>query len=142
MERFSVIIPVYNRPDEVAELLESLTKQDFKDYEIIIVEDGSAVPCEEVVNGYKDRLPVRYFTKPNSGPGQSRNYGAERAQGEYLLIWDSDILVPEGYFEAIETFLKTNPVDAFGGPDRAHESFTDVQKAAGKQGIYHHRKAD
>ena len=129
MERFSVIIPVYNRPDEVAELLESLRRQTFKDYEIIVVEDGSAVPCEAVVNGYKDRLPIRYYAKPNSGPGQSRNYGAERAKGEYLLIWDSDILVPEGYFEAIETFLKTNPVDAFGGPDRAHESFTDVQKA-------------
>lgn len=129
MERFSVIIPVYNRPEEVAELLESLRRQTFKDYEIIIVEDGSSVPCEAVVNGYKDRLPIRYYAKPNSGPGQSRNYGAERAKGEYLLIWDSDILVPEGYFEAIETFLKTNPVDAFGGPDRAHESFTDVQKA-------------
>ena len=109
--------------------MESLRRQTFKDYEIIVVEDGSAVPCEAVVNGYKDRLPIRYYAKPNSGPGQSRNYGAERAKGEYLLIWDSDILVPEGYFEAIETFLKTNPVDAFGGPDRAHESFTDVQKA-------------
>lgn len=128
MERFSVIIPVYNRPEEVAELLESLRRQTFKDYEIIIVEDGSSVPCEGVVKGLMDER-VHYYMKPNSGPGQSRNYGAERAKGEYLLIWDSDILVPEGYFEAIETFLKTNPVDAFGGPDRAHESFTDVQKA-------------
>ena len=129
MERFSIIIPVYNRPDEVAELLESLTQQSYRNYEIIIVEDGSSVPCEAVVKAYADRLPVTYYTKPNSGPGQTRNYGAERAKGEYLLIWDSDILIPEGYFEAIESFLKANPVDAFGGPDRAHASFTDVQKA-------------
>lgn len=129
MERFSIIIPVYNRPDEVAELLESLTQQSYRNYEIIIVEDGSSVPCEAVVKAYADRLPVTYYTKLNSGPGQTRNYGAERAKGEYLLIWDSDILIPQGYFEAIETFLQTNPVDAFGGPDRAHESFTDVQKA-------------
>lgn len=113
----------------MAELLTSLTRQAYRDYELIFVEDGSSVPCEAVVKSYADKLQVRYFAKPNSGPGQSRNYGAERAKGEYLLIWDSDILVPEGYFEAIETFLKDRPVDAFGGPDRAHDSFTDVQKA-------------
>lgn len=129
MERFSVIVPVFNRPDEVAELLESLTRQSFRDYELILVEDGSSVPCEQVVKAYADRLPVHYYTKPNSGPGQSRNFGAARAKGEYLLIWDSDILIPEGYFEAIEAFLKAQPVDAFGGPDRAHESFSDVQKS-------------
>ena len=129
MERFSVIVPVFNRPDEVAELLESLTRQAFRDYDLILVEDGSSVPCEQVVKAYADRLPVHYYTKPNSGPGQSRNFGAARAKGEYLLIWDSDILIPEGYFEAIEAFLQAQPVDAFGGPDRAHESFTDVQKA-------------
>ena len=129
MERFSIIVPVYNRPDEVSELLASLAAQTFADYELIIVEDGSSLPCEQVVEAYKDRLPVRYFTKPNSGPGQTRNYGAERAKGEYLLFWDSDILVPDGYFEALNAFLQANPVDAFGGPDKAHESFTDVQKA-------------
>jgi GT2 family glycosyltransferase len=129
MERFSIIVPVFNRPDEVAELLESLTQVPFHDYELILVEDGSSVPCEAVVKAYAEKLPVQYYAKPNSGPGQSRNYGAERAKGKYLLIWDSDILVPQGYFEAIEAFLQTNPVDAFGGPDRAHESFTDVQKA-------------
>ena len=129
MERFSIIVPVFNRPDEVAELLESLMQVPFHDYELIIVEDGSSVPCEAVVKAYDEKLPVQYYAKPNSGPGQSRNYGAERAKGEYLLIWDSDILIPQGYFEAIEAFLKANPVDAFGGPDRAHESFTDVQKA-------------
>ena len=129
MPKFSIIIPVYNRPDEVAELLESLTHLSCPDIEILVIEDGSSVPCDEVVKRFEGKLPVRYFSKPNSGPGQTRNYGAERAKGEYLLIWDSDILIPQGYFEAIETFLQTNPVDAFGGPDRAHESFTDVQKA-------------
>ena len=129
MERFSIIIPVYNRPEEVKELLESLTQQQYTNYELIIVEDGSAVPCDQVVKAYKKQLPIRYFTKPNSGPGQTRNYGAAQAKGEYLLIWDSDILIPEGYFDAIERFLKAHPVDAFGGPDRAHASFTDVQKA-------------
>ena len=108
MIKFSIIIPVYNRSDEVAELLASLTQQTYRDYEIIIVEDGSSVPCETVVKQYAYRLPVNYYMKPNSGPGQSRNYGAERAKGEYLLIWDSDILIPQGYFEAIETFLQTN----------------------------------
>ena len=129
MNKFSIIVPVFNRPDEVAELLESLTHIIYRDYELIIVEDGSTTPCETVVKAYQDRLPVTYYVKPNSGPGQSRNYGAERAKGEYLLIWDSDILIPEGYFEAVNAFLDKQPVDAFGGPDRAHESFTNVQKA-------------
>lgn len=127
--RYSVIIPVYNRPDEVDELLQSLTAQQLKDFEVIIVEDGSSVPCREVVERYTDRLDVKYFFKPNSGPGQSRNYGAERSQGEYLIILDSDVILPEGYFEAVEEELRTSPADAFGGPDRAHQSFTDIQKA-------------
>ena len=129
MPKYSIIIPVYNRPDEVAELLESLTHLSCPDIEILVIEDGSSVPCEDVVKHFEGKLPVRYFSKPNSGPGQTRNYGAQRANGEYLLIWDSDILVPEGYFEALTSFLALHPVDAFGGPDRAHESFSDVQKA-------------
>ena len=92
MLKFSIIIPVYNRPDEVAELLESLTHLSCPDIEILVIEDGSSVPCDEVVKRFEGKLPVRYFSKPNSGPGQTRNYGAERAKGEYLLIWDSDIL--------------------------------------------------
>ena len=129
MPKYSVIVPVYNRPDEVAELLESLASLSYGDYELIFVEDGSSLPCEAEVAAYKDRLPVSYYTKTNSGPGQSRNYGAARANGDYLIIWDSDILVPDGYFEAIDKYLQANPVDAFGGPDKAHPSFTPVQKA-------------
>ena len=95
--KFSFIIPVYNRPDEVDELLDSLTRQKLTDFEVIVVEDGSAVPCQDVCNKYADRLDLHYFAKPNSGPGQSRNYGVERAKGEYVLILDSDVVLPENY---------------------------------------------
>ena len=127
--RYSIIVPVYNRPDEVEELLESLTRQTFRDFETIIVEDGSEVTCRSVCDKYKDRLPLSYYEKANSGPGQSRNYGAERAQGEYLIILDSDVVLPDQYLEAVETELSAQPCDAFGGADAAHPSFTPVQKA-------------
>lgn len=127
--RYSVIIPVYNRPDEVDELLQSLARQQFTDFEVIIVEDGSSVPCRKVADAYSNRLDIHYFSKPNSGPGQTRNYAAERSRGEYLIILDSDCILPEGYFVAVEKELQRSPADAFGGPDRAHESFTDIQKA-------------
>lgn len=127
--KYSIIVPVFNRPDEVDELLSSLLNQTFTDFEVLIVEDGSQKPCDEVCNKYADRLDLHYFMKPNSGPGQSRNYGTERAKGEYLLILDSDVVLPKGYLNAIEEELKREPADAFGGPDAAHESFTDTQKA-------------
>ena len=127
--KYSLIIPVYNRPDEVDELLESLTKQTFTDFEVIVVEDGSARPCRDVVEKYAGRMAVRYFMKPNSGPGQTRNYGAERAEGEFLIVLDSDCILPPGYLQAVEDELQREPADAFGGPDHAHESFTNVQKA-------------
>lgn len=127
--RYSIIIPVYNRPDEVDELLNSLTQQTVHDFEVIVVEDGSSVTCEHVVKQYEQQLNIRYFNKPNSGPGQTRNYGAERSSGEYLLILDSDCILPPGYLAAIEEELKRQPADAFGGPDRAHDSFTSTQKA-------------
>lgn len=127
--RYSIIIPVYNRPDEVDELLNSLTQQTVHDFEVIVVEDGSSVTCEHVVKRYEQQLNIRYFNKPNSGPGQTRNYGGERSSGEYLLILDSDCILPPGYLAAIEEELKRQPADAFGGPDRAHDSFTSTQKA-------------
>ena len=127
--KYSIIVPVFNRPDEVDELLSSLLNQTFTDFEVLIVEDGSQKPCDEICNKYADRLDLHYFMKPNSGPGQSRNYGAERAKGEYLLILDSDVVLPKGYLNAIEEELKREPADAFGGPDAAHDSFTDTQKA-------------
>ena len=127
--KYSLIIPVFNRPNEVDELLESLTVQTYRNFEVIIVEDGSSVTSLEVCNKYADKLNLKYFSKPNSGPGQSRNYGAEHAQGEYLIVLDSDVVLPEGYMQAIDDELTRQPADAFGGPDRAHASFTDTQKA-------------
>lgn len=127
--KYSLIIPVFNRPDEVSELLESLTFQTYNDFEVLIVEDGSTYTCKEVCDKYTDKLNLRYLIKENSGPGQSRNYGAERAQGEYLIILDSDVVVPEGYLDAVNKELGREKADAFGGPDRAHPSFTDTQKA-------------
>ena len=127
--KYAIIVPVYNRPDEVAELLESLTLQTFKDFEVIIVEDGSQNPCETVCKQYEKLLDIKYFIKENSGPGQSRNYGAAHSTGEYLLILDSDVVLPAGYLAVIEKELRREPVDAFGGPDCAHDSFTDTQKA-------------
>lgn len=127
--KYSVIVPVFNRPDEVDELLSSLCTQTLKDFEVIIVEDGSNVPCAEVVRRYDGRLDVHYYAKPNSGPSQSRNYGVERAKGEYVIILDSDVVLPEGYLQAVDDELLRQPCDAFGGPDRAHSSFTPTQKA-------------
>ena len=127
--KYSFIIPVYNRPEEVDELLDSLTHQTFRDFEVLVIEDGSAIPCKDIVEKYDDLLSIKYFVKPNSGPGQTRNYGAERAEGEYLLILDSDCIVPPTYLEAVEAELNRESADAFGGPDRAHSSFSDIQKA-------------
>ena len=111
------------------ELLESLTTQTVKDFEVIIVEDGSQKPCKDVCGKYVGRLDIKYHLKENGGPGPARNYGVEKAQGDYVLILDSDCVIPSGYLAAIEAELNGNPCDAFGGPDAAHESFTDIQKA-------------
>ena len=101
--RYSFIIPVYNRPEEVDELLNSLTRQTNKNFEVLVVEDGSSVPCKEVVDNYADRLDICYYFKSNSGPGQTRNYGAERGHGEYLIILDSDCILLKGYLAAVES---------------------------------------
>ena len=127
--KYSIIVPVYNRPDEVDELLQSLTTQTFRDAEVIIVEDGSSQPCEDVVRRYAGKLQLRYYTKENSGPGQTRNFGAEHSQGEFLIFLDSDCVLPPDYLKEVDAELKRKECDAWGGPDRAHESFTPVQKA-------------
>lgn len=127
---FSFIIPVYNRPDEVEELLQSLVLQEYnRQFEIVIVEDGSSISCEEVVDSYRDRLHISYFFKENSGPGDSRNFGMRNAKGDYFLILDSDCILPPNYLSEAEKALKQNYVDCFGGPDKALDSFTDIQKA-------------
>ena len=127
--KYSFIIPVYNRPDEVDELLESLCTQTLRNFEVVIVEDGSSIPCKEVVDRYASQLDIHYYAKPNSGPGQTRNYGVERATGDYVLILDSDVVLPQDYLKAVDDELQRQPSDAFGGPDRAHPSFTPTQKA-------------
>ena len=127
--KYSIIVPVYNRPDEVDELLQSLSAQQFKDFEVIIVEDGSQKACKDVCNKYADILDLHYYYKENSGPGQSRNYGAERASGQWLIVLDSDVVLPADYLSAVDAELSATACDAWGGPDAAHPSFTPVQKA-------------
>ena len=127
---FSFVIPVYNRPDEVEELLDSFTllKGDFS-FEIVIVEDGSTISCKSVIDKFSKALNISYFYKPNSGPGDSRNYGMSRAKGNYFIILDSDCLVPPEYLITVSSYLKSNYTDCFGGPDTAHSSFSNLQKA-------------
>lgn len=127
--QYSIVIPVFNRPDEVDELLQSLTEQTVKDFEVIIVEDGSETKCKDVAEKFKDRLHLIYYYKKNSGPGDSRNYGVARANGEYVIILDSDCVLPPAYLAEVDKELHDNPCEAFGGPDRAGDSFTQVQKA-------------
>ena len=127
--KYSFIIPVFNRPDEAKELLDSLAGQECRDFEVIVVEDGSSVPCREVAESHSADLDIKYLLKENGGPGPARNYGAEKASGEYLIFLDSDCVIPPGYLSAVEKSLKDSGADAFGGPDRAMESFSDIQKA-------------
>ncbi len=127
--KLSLIIPVYNRPEEIKELLESLLRQTYKDFEVIIVEDGSTIPSKEIAEKFSEQLNIKYYYKPNSGPGPTRNYGMEKASGNYFIILDSDVILPPRYVENVIKALNTNYVDAFGGPDKEHESFSDIQKA-------------
>ena len=127
---YSFIIPVYNRPDEVKELLESLSLMDTAiTAEIVIVEDGSIISCKEVCELYKARLDITYLSKENTGPGDSRNYGMKRAKGTYFIILDSDCILPPHYLTTVDTFLKNQYIDCYGGADAAHDSFTNLQKA-------------
>ncbi len=127
---FSLIIPVYNRPDEIDELLESLTKQTYsKPFEVVIIEDGSAIPCGGIISKYSGTLDISYHVKQNSGPGDSRNYGMNNAKGDYFVILDSDCILPETYLQNVSDALHENYTDCFGGPDAALPTFTPVQKA-------------
>ena len=132
--RYSIVVPVFNRPDEVRELLESLTCQSLSDFEVIIVEDGSQSTCKDVCDQFAGILDLHYYYKENCGPGQSRNYGAERASGEWIIVLDSDVVLPKNYLENVDNELYPSGSDlstpaAWGGPDAAHPDFTPVQKA-------------
>ncbi len=127
---YSFIIPVYNRPGEIEELLSSLKCMSFTPaFEVVIVEDGSTDTSEKIADSFKNNLNISYYFKSNSGPGDSRNYGMEKAKGNYFLILDSDCIIPSDYLTNVDSSLKDNYVDCFGGPDSAHESFSDIQKA-------------
>lgn len=127
---FSIIVPVYNRPEEIRELLESLRKQDFKgNFEVVIVEDGSTESAEDIAKSFKDWLQISYYYKLNSGPGDSRNFGMQKAKGNYFIILDSDCILPQQYLVEVDKELKWEFVHCFGGPDAADVSFTTVQKA-------------
>ena len=126
--RFSIIVPVYNRIDEVRDLMASLDRQSLKNFEAIFVEDGSTLPCEEVLAEFPN-VNARYFYKENEGRSIARNYGIERAEGDYFIFFDSDCVIPPDYFKILTAELDKNPTDCFGGPDAAHESFSDTQKA-------------
>ena len=127
---FSIIIPVYNRPDEIKELLESLLVSNYdKEYEIVIVEDGSTVTCSNEIENFKDKLNISYYFKDNSGPGDSRNFGMKKSKGDYFIIFDSDCIIPKEYLTEVENELTANYVDCFGGSDAALDSFSAIQKA-------------
>ena len=129
MPYFSVIIPVYNRPAEVDDLLQSLAEQSCQDFEVYLVEDGSTVRCDNVAARYNDRLDLHYHYKENEGRSIARNYGIERATGDYFIFFDSDCVIPPQYFETLKQELEREYVDCFGGPDAASDDFSDVQKA-------------
>lgn len=126
---FSIIIPLFNRPQEIKELLSTLCKQTYMQFEVLVIEDGSVNDAKDIVASFNNKLDVKYFFKENSGQGFSRNFGFERAKGDYFIIFDSDILVPSNYLEIVKNYLYEHQLDAFGGPDAAHESFTPIQKA-------------
>ncbi|QNK63068.1 glycosyltransferase [Pedobacter sp. PAMC26386] len=126
---FSIIIPLYNRPQEIDELLATLCLQTYTQFEVVVIEDGSSLTAKDIVSRYADKLDVKYFFKPNEGQGFARNYGFERAKGDYFVIFDSDCLIPHDYLKIVKDYLDDHHLDAYGGPDAAHESFTPVQKA-------------
>ena len=126
---FSIIIPLYNRPQEIDELLTSLTKQTYTQFEVLVIEDGSVNDAAEIVASYTKKLDVKYFVKPNAGQGFARNFGFERAKGDYFVIFDSDCLIPSDYLETVKDYLFEHQLDAYGGPDAAHDTFTPIQKA-------------
>ncbi len=127
--KISIVVPVYNRPDEIVELLQSIDRQDYRDFEVIVVEDGSTRTCKNEIAPFAERFDLAYYYKENSGPGQSRNYGAQHAKGDYIVVLDSDVILPDNYLSTVARGLADGSIDAFGGPDRANPSFTATQKA-------------
>ena len=126
---FSIIVPVYNRPDEVRELMASLACQTDRGFEAVIVEDGSTIPCKAEAEAYAPAVALQYFYKDNEGRSPARNFGMDHARGDYFIFVDSDCILPPDYIKRLRNALAEKWRDCFGGPDDAHESFTDTQKA-------------
>ena len=129
MLKLSIIIPVYNRPEEVDELLQSFVGQTYTNFEVIIIEDGSTVKCQDIVTKHSDRLNIKYFDRENVGQGFARNFGFSVAEGDYFIVFDSDVVVPKDYLQIVNQSLDNQWLDAFGGPDAASPDFSDLQKA-------------
>ena len=127
--KFSIVVPIYNRPDEACELLQSLSEQTFKDFELVLVEDGSTKPCISEVEKFRTLLSINYLAKENTGRSDSRNVGMANAKGDYFLFFDSDCIIPPHYLEIVNDFLTNNYADCFGGPDREQATFSLMQKA-------------
>jgi glycosyltransferase involved in cell wall biosynthesis len=126
---FSVVVPTYGRPDEVTELLSSLENQELKDFEVILGDGSPDDSLKTVADKYKDRLKLKHLHKKKLGISESRNWGVENAIGEIVVFFDSDCVIPPFYFKVVKEYLSANPLDAYGGPDRADQSFNSRQKA-------------
>ncbi|MCM1377806.1 MAG: glycosyltransferase [Prevotella sp.] len=127
--KFSIVVPVYNRPDEIEDLLQSLAAQTDRGFEVVIVEDGSTISCRNKCEAYADKVSIQYYYKDNEGRSIARNYGMDRADGDYFVFVDSDCILPTDYISNLRKSLSETAADCFGGPDAAHQSFTDMQKA-------------
>ncbi|MDF3076195.1 MAG: glycosyl transferase family 2 [Sphingobacteriaceae bacterium] len=126
---FSIIIPLFNRPNEIDELLQSLTHQTYKKFEVLVIEDGSKRNAKKVIEKYADLLDLSYYVKENAGQGFARNFGFARAKGDFFIMFDSDCLIPKDYLQIVNDQIQKHQLDAYGGPDASHPSFTPVQKA-------------
>lgn len=126
--KFSIIVPVYNRSEEINEFLNSLKNQTDRDFEVIIMEGTCVDSCKKVIDRYSDCLNIKFFEE-NTGRSTRRNNGMALASGDYFLLFDSDCILPPQYISIVRKCLSNNYLDCFGGPDNADDSFTDFQLA-------------
>lgn len=126
---FSIIIPVFNRPEELEELLHSLSKQTYTDFEAVVIEDGSSITAQHVIQSYQEKIAIQYIVQENTGQGFARNHGMRCAKGDFFVIFDSDVILPDNYLALLSTAIQSRRLDAFGGPDAAKANFSDLQKA-------------
>jgi len=133
LPKYSIIIPCFNRADEVAELLESISQLKFDpaQFEIIISDDGSTDNTKKLVEQNKSKLQcdLIYLTQNNSGPGAARNHAMENANGDFFIFIDSDVTLSADWLFHIDLTLVEKKADAFGGPDSYREDFSPFLKA-------------